>query len=511
MRRALPLVALLLAGPLQAQTPSMIDAARDYLTRAKTEGVRGRGFSRANDTEWTKTMALIDSALVLVDSLQLKLAACDTLPAEPADTVTLPPVDTVAPPDTIPVPTASILPPGAEFITGPQVPIGESPWPAYDSILVAQGPVHHAHYMAQGNSETWYYDHGLIQYIRAERMRDTAALRLAHEVTAKRWEQVQGFGNPTGFAPRSAGIGSLMIWALEGHGDDPGVFGADTVTVWRMLELYVRHHINSWVLSRMDKETLHYGLRDGGYALLYTAQLAAVHPDPTVRAELQELALRAARDYYVPRQYPDGGWYWGDSQAAIRIMKPDSTYWRHSQPFMVGLLLDGMVATHQLTGDTVVARSIVRAADWMHRIARVDTVQYTDSTFAPSLQANYGTVLWRGNWYFVWEPGTLPPPDGSAWYDRGYVVQGRTGITWDVNGIRNVRQMVPEGLHVFGYAYELTGDTKYVDWGDEQFAASFGKGQGPLADPFYCLNDYIAKNYNQAYRSSGPYLARRRQ
>jgi hypothetical protein len=128
-------------------------------------------------------------------------------------------------------------------------------------------------------------------------------------------------------------------------------------------------------------------------------------------------------------------------------------------------------------------------------------------------------VDWRGSWYFVFEPGTpLPSADG---YNQGTeprygadgatVVQGTTRLRdgWDTNSIRDARQLNPESVHAFGYAYKITGDPQYLEWGDDIFSASFGKGRGPGADPYYSLADYIAKSYNQAYRSSGTYLARR--
>jgi hypothetical protein len=78
---------------------------------------------------------------------------------------------------------------------------------------------------------------------------------------------------------------------------------------------------------------------------------------------------------------------------------------------------------------------------------------------------------------------------------------------WDTNGIREVRQLNPTTLHAFGYAYALTQDPKFRQWGDEIFAATYGKGQGPLADAYYGLADFREKEYNAAYRSAGRYLA----
>src|SRR5699024_5412767 len=49
-------------------------------------------------------------------------------------------------------------------------------------------------------------------------------------------------------------------------------------------------------------------------------------------------------------------------------------------------------------------------------------------------------------------------------------------------------------------------DTRFIAWGDEVFSALFGRGEGPRADPYYALQDFRAKEYNQCYRSAGRYL-----
>src|SRR5690606_27097235 len=97
------------------------------------------------------------------------------------------------------------------------------------------------------------------------------------------------------------------------------------------------HHMGVWLESRLNNTTLHYGLRDGGYALYYGALVAASHPNSAIRAEYEQRVLTVARDYYGRLQYANGGWYWGDSTADDRIQKPDGSYWLHAQPFMVGI------------------------------------------------------------------------------------------------------------------------------------------------------------------------------
>lgn len=66
-------------------------------------------------------------------------------------------------------------------------------------------------------------------------------------------------------------------------------------------------------------------------------------------------------------------------------------------------------------------------------------------------------------------------------------------------------------MHAFGYAYFITGERKYLDWGDDVFSASFGNKQGPGADGLTNLaylvgNGSNAKSYNQNYRAAGRYL-----
>jgi hypothetical protein len=535
MKRALPLVALLLAGPLQAQTPW--DSVRSHL-------VRSRGSIRSADTQLTNTIAKYDSAmkrmrvdtvvvhdtvyvpqlrvdtLVVVDTVYVTLPPADTIPP---DTLPTPPDTVPAPPDTVPAPP-SILPAGAALIIGPQVPLGDSPWPWHDTLLKVNAEIQAGKFIGGGGDN--YYDLVQVLYSLAERSQDTAHLRLAREAAATYWRQVQALatwdGGRADIAPRSASLGGLMLYALDGHGEDVWPASADTLQaklegmrLWDFLAGWVRSKWPTWLGRYVTPATpaLRYGVRDGGYTLLHTAQLALVHPDSATRVEFKELARKAAVDYYARLQFPDGGWYWTDSGVDL-FPTPDSTgKLKHSQPFMIGLLLDGMIAAHQATGDSTIARSILRACDWLAEVYRTAPILMADGT--PYLRNGAG-MNWRGNWYFVLEPAAsaayanaLPAVNGIYW-DRGRVVQGSNVMGGDPNKIREVRQMVPEVIHAFGYAYHLTGDVKYRAWGDEMFAASFGKGEGPGADFSYALCDYMGKQVNQCFRTSSRYLAWRR-
>jgi hypothetical protein len=233
--------------------------------------------------------------------------------------------------------------------------------------------------------------------------------------------------------------------------------------------------------ARVSNASLHYGVRDGGYMLQYAAWLARVHPEASVRAEFQQKALQGARDYYARLQRNDGAWYWEDEGQIFE------------QPFMVGLLLDGLVATHRLTGDAAVRGAILKSVDHLYSVYRLNDV-------VPERK----DLRWRSVPYFVYPDGRTA---GETRLDGG----------WDLNTIRDGRQRNSLIVHAFGYAYQLTRDPKYRAWGDEIFASTYGrttgglyeelKPQGPLGDGLSGLADFRAKEYNQAYRSAARYLA----
>lgn len=323
-------------------------------------------------------------------------------------------------------------------------------------------------FASDGYINRQYYDLGLALYVAYYRTGNPQLLVYARKVTDSWWESAGILGGKsliaTSYSPRNSSLGGLMLRALDGHPE-----------MWPWITDYVRQMYSMWVGKRIDRESLYFGVRDGGYMLLYATWLAKVHPDPAVRAEMREDALTAARDYYARLQKENGAWYWKDDAV--------SSLGNEEEPFMVGLLLDGMIAAHRLTGDPAIAQAIVKSVDHLWSIYRKDVP-------VPSKPG----VMWRAVPYFDF-------PDGSMSAEKD--LAGGT----DTNTIREGRQRNSLVVQAFGYAYQLTHDVKYRQEGDEIFAATYGKGRGPLTDAYYGLGDFREKEYNQSYRSAGRYLA----
>jgi hypothetical protein len=392
-------------------------------------------------------------------------------------------VQAAAPPPPPPPPPSGDLVayPSAEvaFIAGPQLRSGvaANPWPWFDRNAITKGLEHGTAFPATPtNSDDYllanYYDQALAQYINYYRTGDVRFRDLGRKVADSWWRSTwvaSGNGDPMQLAPREVSLDGLMLRALDGRPE-----------MWPWITRWVRTHYDIWLGLRLNNTVLHYGVRDGGFALAYTAQLAVVHPDPAVRTEMRDKALRAARDYFARLQYADGSWRWTEDPA-------DRTTTPHEQPFMVGMMMEGLIATHQLTNDATVRTAILRGVDHLYAVA------YRKDSFT-----QWGGGRWRGLWYFVYGSQCNPPVPGPCGEGQPMDYEDK---------VREVRQLNPMALHAFGYAYKISGDPKYRTQGDEIFSATFGRSEGPGADKWYGLADYRPREYNQSYRTAGRYLA----
>ncbi|MGH9944036.1 MAG: hypothetical protein ACRD9R_16955, partial [Pyrinomonadaceae bacterium] len=363
--------------------------------------------------------------------------------------------------------------PEVEFITGPQLKSGSAlnPAPWFDQNAISKGMSHGEAFPAQPpdgrNGDAIdaylnfnYYDQALCQYVNYYRTGDARFLGYARKIAdswalSHHWQRLAAGDFDNSLAPRNASLTGMTLRALDGRPE-----------LWAEITAYVRHSFQTWVGARVSYEGFYYGIRDGGYMLLHAANLARVHPDPAVREEFRAKVLNAAVNYYARLQAADGGFYFDLDDIA-----------KTTQPFQVGILAEGLIAVHRLTGDERIKRAILKSAE--HQFNRA-----------------YNQSRWRGMYYFVGGKGadgkscetgcgmadTFPPPDP--------------------NTVREVRQLNATSVHAFGYAYLISRDARFRAWGDEIFDATFSQRDG-----YYGLADFRAKEYNQSYRSAGRYLA----
>jgi uncharacterized protein YjdB len=383
---------------------------------------------------------------------------------------------TVAWPDTPPPPVAVagefvVYPnPQIAFIIGPQLRSGSpaNPWPWFDSNAITMG-LHHGQTYHDGDRQMrMYYDQVLVQYTNYYRTGDERFLKYARDLADTWYGIIEPKG--TGTAPRSVALGGLMLRALDGRPE-----------MWEWITKWSHHHLWNWIERRYGNEEMWYGARDGAYATLYAIQLSQVHPDAAVRTDLAARTTKAVTDYWKPHQdrRGDGGWYWKIEHTTVGDRPA-------SQPFQIGIVAEALIAHHQATGNAITAQMIARCAEWL----------YTKS-FQTHMTTNVEGLYWRSMRYFTVFPDYEHTNRTSAF---NYNKQD--------GAIRDARQLNSTTTHVFGYAYKVTGDTKYLAYGDDVFSATFGKGsQGPGTDGYWALADYDAKSYNQSYRAGGRYLA----
>jgi hypothetical protein len=251
-------------------------------------------------------------------------------------------------------------------------------------------------------------------------------------------------------------LNGLILRALDGRPE-----------MWPWLTRYVDNQYHLWVEMRKTYPGLYYGIRDGGFMLLYCANLGAVHPHPTTRASFKNRALDGAVNYYARLQKPDGSWRWASDGSWIG---------EAMQPFMVGILLEGMIAVHKLTGNETVKRAIIKGAECL---------------FLKGYNPH-----WRGTYYQV----------GGVWADgtnceTGCGAAANPFPPADLSLVAEARQLNATSIHAFGYAYLLSGDQKFKLWGDEIFNATYSGSDG-----YRALAHYRGKEYDECYRAGGKYL-----
>lgn len=388
--------------------------------------------------------------------------------------------------------------PSVEIIIGPQLKIGEGGHTYFDTTQVTKGRFHANSFPAvpPGPTESsdkyindQYYDQGLCQYALSYRSGDQVDLANARKVTDS-WIGFSPINNgktpiESSMTPRNISLGGIMLRALDGRPD-----------MWDWIVRFTRFQFDSWVKRYLTETALVNGVRDGSYMLLYAAWLSQVlpstHPNAAIlKAEFLADAEKAASDYYLRLQYPDGSWRWGDDY----YIDADGGRLRGiMQPFMIGLLLHALIDVYRVTTNTSLKDRI-----------KLAVTKSLDHLFndGPYMKRNAGIpgtpIRWRAFNYFYHGGTTVTPTK----YANGDYAGVNAGNTYDVEGARQATSTI---LHAVGWAHSVTNDPKYLTMGDEYYDSIFGFKEDQISN-YVAGND--PKGYNQHFRAGGRYLAYR--
>jgi hypothetical protein len=309
-----------------------------------------------------------------------------------------------------------------------------------------------------------YYDFGLAQYDNYHRTGDQRFLDCARKVEDSWWSHAwidNGNRDVTeSLAPRSISLNGLMLRALDGRPE-----------MWPWITRFIDYQFHNWVEVPGAGTGLYFGVRDGGFMLLYAANLAAVHPDAVVRADYKQRALSAAVNYYARLQQSDGSYRWNDEGFPFSGSE---------QPFQVGILNEGMIAVHHLTGDGQVKTAILKSAE--HEATK-----------------SYNPSGYRAMYYFI--HGTIGSPPVNC--ETGCGSAANPFPPANSSQISEARQLNATLIHLFGYAYAISGDNRFRKWGDEIFDSTYSGKDGFRG----LAASGRGKEYDESYRSGGKYLA----
>ncbi len=340
------------------------------------------------------------------------------------------------------------------------------------------------------NEEYWverlnYYDQTLVQYGNYYRTGLDTYLEYARSMGDAWWKyarinegRVNAVDAERNLVPRRIGMTGMMLRALDGRPEMWAFMKAyldQAWTVWQDRTAFDRNY------NYKTTDEFYYGIREPAYVQLYSANLAKVHPDAAVRAEYKAKVLDMALQLWVRTQYPDGSWRWNAS--------PGSDDWgiygrgKGEQPFLVGLGIEAMIATYQLTENKQVLNTILKATDHV----------YSATGYSKSC---------RGTYYVAFTNICMT---GCNWCD-GINCTKCTAESTPVNLIRETRAENNLNIHAMGFAYYITRESRYLTAGDDMFSATFGANAGPGSDGLMGLADTDSKQFNQSFRTASKYL-----
>lgn len=340
----------------------------------------------------------------------------------------------------------------------------------------------------------YYYDLGKSLYIAHKRSNDPVFLTLARKCVDSWWlypEIDQGrkrlFPNVVQITPKFAHIGGLILRAIDGRPE-----------MWDWIVAYTQAQLLIWLKWRLNNATVHFGVREGAFALQYAAWLSQVLPDSyplqaggmatngaQIRAQLLADVELISTDHYGRLQYADGSWRWND----VDTKDADGgTLVGITQPFMIGLLMLALADVHQITTKTTVKENI------KNQILKACRHLYSDGPYRKDDPTPYDpSKRWRCFWY-LYHGGTTVNPTKFA--RGGWSLPGK-----NIYEVSDARQSIGPVVAAYGYAYKISGDLFFKTAGDEMWDAAYNGTDG-----IRNLFDTDGKGYNQNARRAGSYL-----
>jgi hypothetical protein len=332
------------------------------------------------------------------------------------------------------------------LIVGEQTPLGQSGFPAWDQKQVAEYTKIATVGIAACANDDQYYDATTTTYQLYARTGT-----LAYLVNARRWalhhrrDQIYLSGANIGHG-RCAGVNNTRYTFPEGLIQDFFMFGdeeARNVSALIVDNFYMTHADSSYYKAPNTRGF--WTEREAAFALIGilahyegTGNTAYLNRVRDRVASLHRMQVDNGRRAWVHNLY--------DPDPSEGCAQTDYG----SSPWMSGLLLEGVVTYHRLTGDPIARDSILMAVD--------------------DLRAHYvATGAYAG---------------ASLVY---------LGCSRYVDGMPDLDNLI---AHAFGYAYKLTADPTYRALGTSVFNTSVTSGIS-----------WTHKQYDQMFRSSGHFPA----
>lgn len=347
-----------------------------------------------------------------------------------------------------------------------------------------------------------YYDIGVSLYHWYYRTGNPYFLQLAREASDSFYEYFvlheNDGGEHNGIPARHTNAVGLMMRAVDGKS-----------TYWSAVATYLDGAWYIWVDRKIGD---FYDTREQAYVMQYGAVFAYTNPDSATRATWKTkvedgyLALWVAQQNKYADRVP---------RIDARELADHRIYYHYHQPWIDALWGEAAFMVIQLTGNATVKSKFL---EYTSRLQ--DDYDYR-------LMTNGGGGV-RGRFvrYSMWQsdaPNTDPvsvpsysspmdvktPPEYAQMGDTEPVTH--TEFNTDTyNKVASTRFANDITLTLFGYAYYLSGDVTYLQWGDERAKSAFGNESG-MDDDGYSSYAVInnGKNFDEAYRRTGSYWAYR--